>query len=131
MVILITVQIRIRSQAKRGGDTPWRLSGGNEQRSVHYERLRNRSPVNGRRAVDARQKRRVLPVNAEITIEGNLIPVGGMAARITPERYETIRQVLDGDITIGTPENYKKFIVTPPNDSELWEIDSNGCLEKQ
>ena len=71
-----------------------------------------------------------LPVNAEITIEGNLIPVdGGMAARITPERYETIRQVLDGDITTGS--NYTKFTVTPPNDSELWEIDSNGCLEKQ
>ena len=53
-----------------------------------------------------------LPVNAEITIEGNLIPVdGGMAARITPERYETIRQVLDGDITTGT--NYTKFTVTP------------------
>ena len=61
--------------------------------------------------MDARQKRRVLPVNAEITIEGNLIPVGGTAARITPERYETIRQVLDGDITIGS--NYTKFTVTP------------------
>ena len=73
-----------------------------------------------------------LPVNAKIIIEGNLIPVdGGEAARITPERYETIRQVLDGDIITGTPENYKKFIVTPPNDSELWEIDSNGCLKKQ
>lgn len=66
-----------------------------------------------------------------ITIEGELTPVGGTAARITPERYEEIRQVLDGNITTGTPENYKKFIVTPTNDSELWEIDSNGCLEKQ
>ena len=57
-----------------------------------------------------------LPVNAEITIEGNLIPVdGGEAARITPERYETIRQVLGGDITTGS--NYTKFKVTP-NDTE-------------
>ena len=69
-----------------------------------------------------------LPVNAEITIEGNLIPVdGGMAARITPERYETIRQVLDGDITIGS--NYTKFTVTP-NGSELWEIGSDGFLKQ-
>ena len=70
-----------------------------------------------------------LPVNAKIIIEGNLIPVGGgEAARITPERYETIRQVLGGDITTGS--NYTKFKVTP-NDTEQWEIDSDGCLEKQ
>ena len=69
-----------------------------------------------------------LPVNAEITIEGNLIPVdGGMAARITPERYETIRQVLDGDITIGS--NYTKFKVTP-NGAEQWGIDSDGFLKQ-
>ena len=76
--------------------------------------------------MDARQKRRVLPVNAEITIEGNLIPVGGMAARITPERYETIRQVLDGDITIGS--NYTKFTVTP-HSGHNWSVDSNGNLK--
>ena len=53
-----------------------------------------------------------LPVNAEITMEGNLIPVhGGEAARNTPQRYATINQVLDGDITTGT--NYTKFTVTP------------------
>ena len=61
--------------------------------------------------MDARQKQRVLPVNAEITIEGNLTPVGGMAARITPQQYATINQVIDGDITIGS--NYTKFTVTP------------------
>ena len=77
--------------------------------------------------MDARQKRRVLPVNAEITIEGNLIPVGGMAARITPERYETIRQVLDGDITIGS--NYTKFTVMP-NGTEPWGIDIDGFLKR-
>ena len=52
-----------------------------------------------------------LPVNATITIEGNLTPVGGMAARITPQQYATINQVLDGDITTGS--NYTKFTVTP------------------
>ena len=66
--------------------------------------------------------------HGKITIVGELTPVGGTAARITPERYETIRQVLDGDITIGS--NYTKFKVTP-NGTELWKIDSNGCLKKQ
>ena len=69
-----------------------------------------------------------LPVNAEITIEGNLIPVGGMAARITPQQYATINQVLDGDITTGS--NYTKFTVTP-NGTELWEIGSNGKLKRK
>nr|WP_298680933.1 hypothetical protein [uncultured Treponema sp.] len=70
-----------------------------------------------------------LPVNAEITIEGNLIPVdGGEAARITPQRYATINQVLDGAITTGS--NYTKFTVTP-NGTELWEIGSNGKLKRK
>ena len=68
--------------------------------------------------------------HGKITIVGELTPVGGTAARITPDRYETTQQVLDGDIETGTPENYKKFIVTP-NGSELWEIDSNGFLKRQ
>ena len=70
-----------------------------------------------------------LPVNATITIKGNLIPEdGGTAARITPERYEEIRQVLDGDIITGS--NYTKFKVTP-NGAEQWGIDSDGFLKKQ
>ena len=72
-----------------------------------------------------------LPVNAKIIIEGNLIPVdGGKAARITPERYEEIRQVLDGDITTGSPQNYTKFKVTP-NGTEQWGIDIDGFLKQQ
>ena len=71
-----------------------------------------------------------LPVNAKIIIEGNLTPVGGKAARITPDRYETTQQVLGDDITTGTPKNYTKFKVTP-NGSELWKINSNGGLQKQ
>ena len=70
-----------------------------------------------------------LPVNAKIIIEGNLIPVGGgMAARITPEDYNTDNRVLAGNITTGS--NYTKFKVTP-NGTEQWGIDSDGCLEKQ
>ena len=71
-----------------------------------------------------------LPVNAKIIIEGNLIPVGGTAARITPENYDTTQPVLDGNITTGTPENYTKFTVTP-NGTEQWKIGSNGKLKKQ
>jgi len=65
-----------------------------------------------------------------ITIVDELTPVGGKAARITPDRYETTQQVLGDDITTGTPKNYTKFKVTP-NGSELWKINSNGGLEKQ
>lgn len=62
-----------------------------------------------------------------ITIVGELTPVGGTAARITPDRYETTQQVLDGDITIGS--NYTKFTVTP-NGTEQWGIDSDGFLKQ-
>ena len=65
----------------------------------------------------------------KITIEGNLIPVGGMAARITPERYEMTAQVLTGAITTGSPQNYTKFTVTP-NGTEQWEIGSDGFLKQ-
>ena len=67
--------------------------------------------------------------HGKITIVGELTPVGGMAARITPERYEEIRQVLDGDIITGSPQNYTKFKVTP-NGGELWEIGNNGKLKR-
>ena len=65
-----------------------------------------------------------------IKIEGELKPVGGTAARITPDDYSMIQPVLAGDITTGTPQNYTKFTVTP-NGSELWEIDSNGKLKRK
>ena len=65
--------------------------------------------------------------HGKITIVGELTPVGGMAARITPERYETIRQVLDGDIETGS--NYTKFTVTP-NGTEQWGIDRDGFLKQ-
>ena len=64
--------------------------------------------------------------HGKITIVGELTPVGGTAARITPDQYETTHQVLGGDIAIGS--NYTKFKVTP-NGSELWEIGNNGYLK--
>ena len=70
----------------------------------------------------------------KINIEGELKPVGGTAARITPERYETTAQVLTGAITTGTPQNYTKFTVTPKvledGIAEIWKIRANGNLEK-
>ena len=64
----------------------------------------------------------------KITVVDELTPVGGTAARITPDRYETTQQVLGGDIAIGS--NYTKFKVTP-NDTEQWGIDSDGFLKQQ
>ena len=66
----------------------------------------------------------------KITIEGNLTPVGGTAARITPADYGTTQPVLAGAITTGTPQNYTKFTVTP-NGSEQWEIGSDGFLRRK
>ena len=64
-----------------------------------------------------------------ITIVGGLTPVGGTAARITPDDYGTTQPVLAGDITTGS--NYTKFTVTPTNNgTELWEIGSNGKLKR-
>ena len=65
-----------------------------------------------------------------IVFGGGVYLNGGTAARITPEDYGTTLPVLGGDITMGTPQNYKKFKVTP-NGTELWEIDSNGKLKRQ
>ena len=67
----------------------------------------------------------------KITIVGNLTPVGGTAARITPEEYETA-QALDGAITGGTPQNYKKFTVTPKDGvSYRWEIGRRRAQAKE
>ena len=41
-------------------------------------------------------------------------------ARITPESYRLGSQVLDGDIINGTPQNYKKFKVTPVSVPQLY-----------
>ena len=67
----------------------------------------------------------------KITVDGQLNPLGGVAARITPENYNMTTQVLDGDITEGTPQNYTRFTVTPKEDSGntyYWEVDNQGKL---
>ena len=69
----------------------------------------------------------------KITVDGQLNPpLGGVAACITPESYNTTTQVLDGSITDGTPQNYTKFTVTPQTLSDgkilYWEADANGKL---
>ena len=68
----------------------------------------------------------------KITVDGQLNPpLGGVAARITPENYNTTTQVLAGSITDGTPQNYTKFTVTPKEDSGntyYWEVDNQGKL---
>ena len=46
---------------------------------------------------------------------------------ITPENYAYTTQVLDGDITGGTPQYYKGFKVTQ-NGPPYWYVDSDGKL---
>ena len=48
-------------------------------------------------------------------------------ARITPENYAYTTQVLYGDITDGSPQNYKKFKVTPVSFPQLF-VGSDGKL---
>lgn len=68
----------------------------------------------------------------KITVDGQLNPLGGVAACITPENYNTTTQVLDGNITEGTPQNYTRFTVTPQTLSDgkilYWEADADGKL---
>ena len=68
-----------------------------------------------------------------ITIVGELTPVGGTAARITPDNYGTTQPVLAGAITTGS--NYTKFTVTPEDlgggTTQQWGIDSGGFLMQQ
>ena len=66
---------------------------------------------------------------AKIKLEGTLTPADGKAARITvPDgKYQSATQVLDGDIALGTPQNYTKFTVTP-KDTTSWYVGSNGRL---
>lgn len=63
----------------------------------------------------------------KITVDGQLNPLGGVAARITPENYNTTTQVLTGSITDGTPQNYTRFTVTPKG-SDVWKVNSEGKL---
>ena len=65
----------------------------------------------------------------KIKLKGTLTPADGKAARITvPDgKYQSATQVLDGDIALGTPQNYTKFTVTP-KDTTSWYVGSNGRL---
>lgn len=69
--------------------------------------------------------------DTKITVDGELSPAGGTAARITVAdgQYDPSTQVLDGDITKGTApnQNYRKFTVTP-NSGQMWYVDRNGKL---
>ena len=71
--------------------------------------------------------------DTKITVDGELSPAGGTAARITvaDSQYNSDRQVLDGNITAGTApnQNYRKFTVTP-NSGQNWEVDENGKLKE-
>ena len=89
------------------------------------------TPATGSEANDKGKNDVYLTSGQAITVDGTLS--NNPAARITPESY-TVTQVLDGNITTGSPQNYTKFTVTSKviadGIAEVWEIKSNGDLEK-
>ena len=68
--------------------------------------------------------------HGKITIVGELTPVGGTAARITPREYTAGHLYLTG----YTNAHHRKFAVTSKvikdGIAEIWEIKSTGDLEK-
>lgn len=80
---------------------------------------------------DKKGKNDVYLADGKMIIVGDSFkPTGGIAARITPNSYWDGKQVLDGDITGGTPQNYTKFTVTPGGTPQKeWEVDNNGKLK--
>ncbi len=67
-----------------------------------------------------------LGLSSNIYLSGELT-TSGTAALITPDVYDFSVQVLDGSIITGTPQNYKKFKVTP-KDGTPWYVGSDGFL---
>ena len=66
-----------------------------------------------------------------ITVDGELNPAGGIAARITvaDSQYNTSTQVLTAGLGVNLANEHTKFTVTPKG-SEEWEIGSDGKLKK-
>nr|WP_255824510.1 hypothetical protein [Treponema putidum] len=71
--------------------------------------------------------------DAKIKLDGALTGTAPVALITVPNsNYQTTTQVLTGsNITSGSPQNYKKFEVTPQTTPSLkkWEVDSNGKLK--
>ena len=97
--------------------------------------IKDKSCITPSTGADANKKGKndvYLEDSKKINIEGVLDPDGGIAARITPASYGNNVQVLDGDITGGTPQNYKKFTVTPGGTPQKnWKVNNQGKLEKE
>ncbi|UTC50689.1 right-handed parallel beta-helix repeat-containing protein [Treponema sp. OMZ 855] len=73
--------------------------------------------------------------NTKIKLDGVLSGVAPVARiTVSNNKYLPSTQVLDGDITEGTPQNYTKFTVTPKTlgggSTQQWEINSSGFLQK-
>ena len=76
-----------------------------------------------------------LPNSRVITITDGPLTGTAPVARITvpDDKYLTSTQVLDGDITDGTPQNYTKFTVTPKivgGTPQQWTVGGNGYLKQ-
>ncbi|UTC42674.1 right-handed parallel beta-helix repeat-containing protein [Treponema sp. OMZ 857] len=70
------------------------------------------------------------PSNAKIKLDGALTGTTPVACITVPNnKYNTSTQVLDGDITDGTPQNYTKFIVTQQTTpAQEWKVGNDGKL---
>ncbi len=110
------------SPFERGRPLP--PSEGNGSKSLTLKTERLAKPL----AVAAGENDVYLKDSRVINIVGALTGTKPVAS-ITPEYYSLTTQVLSGDITVGTPQNYTKFVVTPDGSSPPWTIDSNGCLQ--
>ena len=71
-----------------------------------------------------------LGTGASVSVDDSL--TAPLLGRITPISYNEGTKVLKGEITNGTPQNYKRFTVTPKDlgggATQQWYVGSDGCL---
>ena len=114
-------RVKDLSPFERGRPLP--PSEGNVSKSLTLKTERFAKPL----TVAAGENDVYLKDGTMIDIKGALTGAATVA-RITPESYTSGTQVLDGDITLGTPQkNYKKFKVTPVSTPQLF-VGFNGKL---
>ena len=71
--------------------------------------------------------------DAKIRADSSLTPPGGIAARITPDSYNTTTQVLTAGTGVTLENETYKFAVTPKIVSgtpQPWTVDRNGVLKQ-
>ena len=113
-------RVKDLSPFERGRPLP--PSEGNGSKSLTLKTERFAKPL----TVAAGKNDVYLKDSRMINIVGALTGAA-FVARITPEKYRSGTQVLDGNIISGTSQNYKKFKVTLVSTPQLF-VGSNGKL---